>query len=65
MTPDGIHPDAGIADRHQNLLVFTSLGFDEQLTLLVHILHRIDPIEHKVHEDLLQLHVVTYKLRQR
>jgi hypothetical protein len=44
-----------IADGHLKLLVFRPLRLDGYLTPSVHILHRIDAVEHEVHENLLQL----------
>src|SRR5713101_9675981 len=52
-------PYAGIADGHLKLLVFRSLRPDGQLTRSVHVLHRIDAIDHKVHQHLLQLHAIS------
>jgi hypothetical protein len=44
------------------LVVFRSLRLDRELARSVHVLHRIDPIDHKVHEHLLQLHAIPHDL---
>src|SRR6266850_1495010 len=43
---------SGIADGHQNLLVFRS-RLDHELPRTVYIFHRLDAIDHKVHQHLL------------
>jgi hypothetical protein len=55
-------PHAGIADGHQNLLIFISLGLYAELPSPLHVLHRIDAIEHEVHQHLLQLHAICHHL---
>ena len=44
-------PYAGIADRDQDLTVFPTLRLDAELT--GRIPHRLNPIEHEIHQCLL------------
>ncbi len=53
---------AGIAHGHKGLLVFSPLRLDDQLARPLHIPHRIDAIDHQVHQHLLQLHAVSHHL---
>src|SRR5438270_922883 len=43
---------AGIADRHQNLLVFRS-RLDLEFPRTVYIFHRLNAVDHEVHQHLL------------
>src|ERR1700742_3475001 len=52
-------PDTGIADGDSNLVFSISLRADDELALALHALHRLDPIEHQVHQHLLQLQVIS------
>ncbi len=51
---------SGVADRHYNFLVFCSLRLNQQLSLPIHILHRLDTVDHQVHKHLLQLHAICH-----
>ena len=51
-----------VADGHLKLLVFRSLRRDGQLSRPLYLLHRIDAVDHEVHQHLLQLHTVPHDL---
>jgi len=51
---------AGIADRHEKLVVFRSLRPDGEFPRSIHDLHGIDAVRHEVHHDLLQLHAIPH-----
>jgi len=53
---------ASIADRYHELLIVRSLRFDGEFAGPVRIFHRIDGINHKIHECLLQLHAISRDL---
>ena len=53
---------AGIADGHQNKVIFLLLRFDGKFARSVYVFHRIDAIHDEVHHDLLQLHTISYHL---
>ena len=53
---------AVIADRHLKVVMIHSLRFDGELTRPYTVLHRIDAIDHEVHQHLLQLHTVCDEL---
>src|SRR5882724_9682331 len=50
---------AGIAERHQNLLVFR-LRLDHEFPATFYIFHRLNAIDHEVHQHLLQLHTISH-----
>src|SRR5882762_7346910 len=52
-------PYPGITDRDQQLTVLR-LRSDRKIPPGVHVLHGVDSIKHKVHENLLQLHRVSH-----
>jgi len=56
----GWQPNTRIADGHQKVLVFGSLGFDGEFPHPVYALHRIDAVHHQVHQHLLQLHAIPH-----
>src|ERR1700757_2638513 len=47
-------PQAGVTDRHRQLVILSSFRYDVEPARAVNILHRIDPIDHQIHEHLLQ-----------
>jgi hypothetical protein len=51
---------AGIAHRDQELLVFGSVRFDDEIPRPIHILHRVNAVHDEVHHYLLQLHVISH-----
>src|SRR6266851_2261351 len=53
---------AGITDRYHELLIVRPLRFDGEFAGPVRIFHRIDGIDHKIHEYLLQLHPISRDL---
>ena len=54
---------AGIADRDQQLTILAALRLDGEFARSPHILYRVDPIHHEVHQHLLQLHAISHDLR--
>src|SRR3984893_14098743 len=55
-------PDARIAHRNQWLAILGPLRCDGQLT--TRVLHRLDAVEHEVHQDLLQLDAICCRRRK-
>src|SRR5258708_32889472 len=55
-------PHAGIRDGHHNFLVSRSMRLDGKLARAVHVLHRVDAVDHEVHQHLLQLHRISHDL---
>src|SRR6267154_2494805 len=53
-----------VADRHYNFFVFCFLRLNQQLSLPIHIFHRLDAIDHQVHKNLLQQHAISHHLRK-
>src|SRR5438552_1301730 len=53
---------AGIADRYEELLIFSQPRLDGELPDNVHILHCIDAVCDEVHHDLLQLQAISHDL---
>src|ERR1700751_29343 len=56
----GRQTHASIADRNEQLAFIDSPRMDGKFTCCVYVLHRVNAIEHKVHEDLLQLDAVCH-----
>jgi hypothetical protein len=52
-------PYAGVTEGHKNLLVFSSLGLDDQLSYSINVLHRFDAVDDQIHRDLLQWHAIS------
>src|ERR1700730_19395663 len=48
-------PHAGIANRDQQLTIPGLPRFDRKFTPRTHVLHRLNTVEHQVHENLLEL----------
>jgi len=57
----GWQSHTGIADGDQHLTV-VGLRLDSELTFATSFLHGIDTVEHEVHENLLELHMVCHDL---
>jgi len=53
-----------IRDRNQQLTTSGHQGSDCKLALALCVLHRLDTVEHEIHENLLQLHSVSHDPRQ-
>ena len=58
----GGKPDAGIAHQNPYLTILAFLRCNGQLT--TGVLHRLDGVEHEVHQNLLQLHAIGCGRRQ-
>src|SRR3982074_315619 len=58
-----VQPQAGIRDGYLYFLFFRSVGADDQLASPIRVFHRIDAIDHEVHEPLLQLHAIPHYRR--
>jgi hypothetical protein len=59
----GRKPDARVAHRNQQLAILAPLRRDAEFAAF--ILHRLDAIEHEVHQHLLQLHAIHCRRWQR
>jgi hypothetical protein len=57
-------PNAGIADGHRDLSILRWLQLYSELPCPVPVVHRLDAVDHEVHQNLLQLHAVSCDLRQ-
>src|ERR1700677_2958796 len=55
---------AGIFHRYQKLFVAITLCAERELTRAIDGLHRLDPVDHQIHDDLLQLNAVRGNNRQ-
>jgi len=53
-------PKAGITNRHHKFLVLPSLRLDAQFARPIHIPHRIDAVNHQIHQHLLQLDSISH-----
>src|SRR6202171_2893734 len=53
---------AGVADGYHKFLILDSLRSNSELALCIQAFHRIDAVDHEVHEHLLQLHTVSHDL---
>jgi hypothetical protein len=54
----------GITHGHEQLLVFTPLRFDGQLSYSFNVLHRFEAVQDQIHRDLLQLNTISDDLRK-
>src|SRR5580700_1359317 len=55
---------AGIGHRDQHLIILAPLRLDSELARAIRVFHRVDAVDHEVHEHLLQLHMISHDLRK-